>query len=164
MARQEDEREDLIEEAVALIHRLEVKLPDWESPLVAGRRATGAWSFYFGADPAYHFDPSGRLRRAFVDGHLYRTQEQTAARLTRVRTEQETTLVRHDLTPGELALFLKRATEDLAAVRKFLWEERFKILRYVGFDMSPRSALADALHTILRGGVQLAPAIPTRRS
>jgi hypothetical protein len=163
MARQEDDREDLIEEAVALVHRLEIRFPERDELLVAGRRATGAWSFYFGSEPVYQFDPEGRLRRAFVDGRLYRTQGTTLARLTRVRTADETFFDRHDLTADELAAFLKRCLEDLRFIRKSLWNDRFEILRYIGFDAAARSAISDALHTILLNGIRLGPAIPARK-
>ena len=84
MARQEVDREDLIAEAVALRRRIELALPGCDNPVVAGYRSTGALSLYFGADPVYQFDERGRLRRAFVGGHLYRTQGTTLAELTRV--------------------------------------------------------------------------------
>ena len=164
MSREEADREDLMDEAIALIHRLEIAIPGQSDPIVAGRRATGAWSFYFGSEPVYQFDADGRLRRAFIDGHLYRTQGNTAARLTRVRSDAETTLLRHDLSPAELQAMLKRCHEDLLSLRTALWEDRFEITRYVGFDIAPRSAVSDALYTILTPGIRLAPAIPSRPS
>ncbi|MEZ6044739.1 MAG: hypothetical protein R3C11_03990 [Planctomycetaceae bacterium] len=45
----------------------------------------GAAFLYLGPDPVYHFDAAGRLKRAYVEGLLYRTQESTLARLERLR-------------------------------------------------------------------------------
>ena len=162
MSREEADREDLMEEAVQLIHRLQIVIADRPDPVIAGRRATGAWSFYFGAEPVYQFDVEGRLRRAYIDGHLYRSQGTTVARLARSRTATETTLQRHDLTPDELQEMQTRCRNDLTELRNALWEDRFEISRYVGFDLSPRSAVSDALYTILTGGIRLAPAIASR--
>lgn len=164
MARQDADREDLISEAVALVHRVEFQLLDHAEPLVAGRRATGAWSFYFGPDPVYQFDAEGLLRRAFVDGRLYRTQGTALAEMTPDRNPQQTALVRRDLIGDELTQFLSNVRTALVRLRDQLWEEKFQILRSVGFDVPPRSAVADALHTILSTGLRLAPAVPTRKS
>src|SRR5690606_13058939 len=72
-------------------------------PIVAGFRRDVSLSVYIGADPGFHFDPEGRLKRAYVDGKLYRTQGDTLAELTRERTETETILRRRDLDAVELS-------------------------------------------------------------
>lgn len=164
MARREADREDLIADAVALIHRAEFLIVGCPEPIVVGCRATGAWSFYFGAEPVYQFEPDGSLRRAFVDGKLYRSQGTTMAELTRVRTDTATTLERRDLTEDEATAFRDRIRKDLVQLQNQLWEEKFQVLRMVGFDVPPRSAVADALHSILDGGIRFAPAIPTRKT
>jgi hypothetical protein len=107
MARQESDREDLMREATALVRRVELDVPGEPEPVVCGFHADGRLSVYFGSDPVYHFDPEGRLRRAFVDGHLFRTQGTTLACLTRVRTHAVTELRRRDLNPEELAAFFR---------------------------------------------------------
>ena len=106
MARREEDREDLMAEATALVRRTEVVGPGYDEPVVIGFRRDGGLSLYFGADPAYHLDPEGRLKRAYRGGLLYRTQGETLAELTRERTEAETILRRRDLPPDELGPFL----------------------------------------------------------
>ncbi|MGH7129995.1 MAG: hypothetical protein ACREJB_15520, partial [Planctomycetaceae bacterium] len=81
-------------EATALARRVEIVCPDETEPVIAGVREDGTLSVYFGADPAYHFDASGRLRRAFAAGCLYRTQGHTLARLLRRRTASVVELLR----------------------------------------------------------------------
>src|SRR4029077_15594660 len=103
MARHEAEREDLMGEAKALRERVEYSIDGQPEAIVAGFRPTGQWSLYFGSDPVYHFAADGALRRAFCGDELYRTQGTTLARLSRVRTAEEVQLVRHDLSPVELA-------------------------------------------------------------
>src|SRR5580765_5795621 len=106
MARREADREDLMAEASALRQRAELVLDGYAEPIVAGVRANGHLSVYFGDDPVYQFDAAGNLRRAFVGGDLYRTQGHTLARLNRTRTDLAVELGRRDLDPAELERFL----------------------------------------------------------
>ena len=85
MARHETDRENLMLEATALIRRAEWSIPSHSDPIVAGFKRSGGWSLYFGSDPVYQFDADGRLRRAFVDGQIWRTQGTTLAGLRRER-------------------------------------------------------------------------------
>lgn len=121
MARIESDKEDLIAEATALPERVEFSR-DATNPMTkswsvatAGFRRDGSLSIYFDQDPFYQFDPQGLLRRSFSDGLLYRSQGNTLAQLCRERSEQKTTLQRHDLTVPELQKFQQR-------MRTYLWE------------------------------------------
>lgn len=148
MARDEADREDLMAEATALRERIELTLPGEEGPVVSGFRDDGRFSVYFGSDPVFHFDADGGLRRAFVNGDLYRSQRHTLARLTRTRTGTEVALVRHDLEPGELEDFLVRMEQRLAGLQSALEQDTARVVRQVPaeVDLRPRlvHALADA--------------------
>src|SRR5688572_18570527 len=65
MARQEQDREDILREATALVERVELLIPEFPEPIVAGFRRDGSASFFFGADPVLQFNAQGKLRRAF---------------------------------------------------------------------------------------------------
>jgi hypothetical protein len=124
MARDESDREDLMREAVALKRRMEIETnatatPPGDGdvatgasktePIVLGfRDATGWFSIYFGQDPVYTWDDEGRLRRAYEQGCLFRTQGTTLARLERRRGSSFVELVRHDLDAAECAGFVAR--------------------------------------------------------
>jgi hypothetical protein len=164
MAREEADREDLMEEAVSLVHRAELNVRGFPDLIIAGCRATGAWSFYFGSEPVYQFDPEGGLRRAFVNGKLYRTQGETCAELTRNREPGKAEFDRHDLSGEELKQFLTQASRTMTMLRDEFWNEAATVVRFVGFDTGVREAIVGALHTILSGGLRLAPPIPTRRT
>jgi hypothetical protein len=103
MARREADREDLFAEATALVRRAELIIRGGNESIVFGFKRDASLSVYFASDPVFHFDPSGRLRRAFIDGCLYRTQGHTLAELIRERTETRTVLRRRDLDPQELS-------------------------------------------------------------
>ena len=95
MARQESDREDLLREAIALVERIELALPDVSEAehIVIGFRRDGSPSVYFGADPAYHLNSAGELRRAFIDDLLYKADGGALISLDRVRTADEVQLI-----------------------------------------------------------------------
>ena len=131
MARHESDREDLMADATALRQRAEFVLEGQSESIVAGFRNGGNWSLYFGADPVYHFDAAGALRRAFVGGDLYRSQGNTLARLNRSRTDLAVELARGDLEPVELELFLSHMADLLAKLRTALERGAATIVRQV---------------------------------
>lgn len=102
--------------------------PAEPSIVVAGFNKQGGVSLYFGSgDPVLQFDSACRLRRAFVDGLLYRSQGKTLSQLTRQRTATETVLLRRDLNQTECSEFLTAADELVrqlhAAVASRAWTE-----------------------------------------
>lgn len=163
MARQAEDREDLFAEASALTRRIELGLPHEQEVVVAGCRSTGAWSIYFGGDPCYHFDPEGRLRRAFVDGLLYRTQGDTLARLTRVHTGDSVELRRSDLDDHDRDAFLQSMNLRLHQLRQAIENSAFTIHRQHPERDDILLSLTSMLTNLSKTGPELAPAIPTRK-
>lgn len=161
MSRNEADRDDLLAEVVALTRRVELRTPSYEESVVAGFRANGWLSLYFGSDPMYQFDESGRLRRAFVGGLLYRTQGTTLAQLRRERSASETTLLRRDLTESELVDFQRIVREAIEALQQHLVTRQATILRQVPTeDTRLMGDIAVALDRTLHSTTFLAPAIP----
>ena len=103
MARNESDREDLMREAVALVRRVECETGNENDSVISGFRKCGSLSLYFGPDPVYHFDDSARLRRAFGEGFLYRTQGTTLARII----HEQPRISRKSLVQRLLRLFVK---------------------------------------------------------
>jgi hypothetical protein len=127
MAREESQREDLMREATALVERVEIS-PAGAEPVVAGFRPDGAFSVFFGEDPAYHFNAAGELRRAYCGGLLLKAAGGRLASLRRERTVDETRLVRHELTAAEQCDFM-------AAMKKRL-SELSALLGTIGFQVA----------------------------
>jgi len=117
MAREEHDREDLLREASALVERAELLLGGWQDPVFAGFRRDGAASVYFGAEPAYHFNSRGELRRAYRDGLLFKADRGHLASLRRHRSPGEVALIRHDLNDDETTLFLEELSHRLTALQ-----------------------------------------------
>lgn len=131
MSRHSEDREDLMRDARALEPRVELILPGDEEPIVIGRRRDGFISIYVGQDPVYHWDEQGRLRRAFVEGLLYRSEGETLSRLTRQHSEHVSELHRRDLDPGELAQFLSIMKDTASRISGALKSGAYRVTRSV---------------------------------
>jgi hypothetical protein len=129
MARHEAEREDLLAEARALVDRAEFQVPGEAFAVVAGFRANGAMSLYFGEDLALHWNSQGELRRAYADGLLYKAEQGKLIALRRERTEQESALIRHELTADELLAYKAQLHIRLINLRMHLDQGNYTLLR-----------------------------------
>jgi hypothetical protein len=155
--------EDLMQEAVALVERVELRLPRSTDTVVAGFRHDGRFSLYIGDDPYYQFDPQGRLRRALVGNRMFRTQGSGLAALTRERKSETTELVRRDLDPAQFAQFLRVMLDEIGVLRQALASGNFQIVRQVPADTPILGCLVEALDAILNAAGELAPSINRMR-
>jgi hypothetical protein len=130
MARHESNREDLLHEATALVERVELVSPAGEQ-VVAGFRADGALSIFFGDDLVYQFNAAGELRRAYCGGLLYKSLQRRLVSLDRARNDNEVQLLRHDLTKAEQAMFVARMSECLSELANSIATNNMKVVRCV---------------------------------
>jgi hypothetical protein len=123
MAREEQDREDLLRDATALVERIELApasgVADAE-PVVVGFRRNGALSIFFGADPVYQFNAAGELRRAFRGGLLYKAERGRLVSLERARTPDEVQLLRRELSDEQQGAFLSQMQRCLADLARQL--------------------------------------------
>lgn len=162
MARNEADREDLMREAVALTERVELLVPGFDELITIGFRSNNAMSIFVGQDPVYQFDPSGRLRRAFVDGFLFRSQHSGLARLERARTESEVQLLRYDLLPEECSAFQQAMRGTLSRILSQLQERTVRVQRCVPDRMDLLQKLEMTIVTVLGVDEWLSPEIRRR--
>ena len=167
MARNEQDREDLMREASALTQRIEWQSGEDSERITAGFRRTGGLGVFFDQDPVYQFDADGALRRAFVDGLLFRSQHSTLAELRRVRTPQQTTLLRRDLNAAELADFREAMRNRLADLHSSLTNANppFRCLRRENCEQDEMTQRVATMLAIVmdRGDSFLSTAIRARR-
>lgn len=162
MAQHEEDREDLMREAVALPDRVELTVEGFESLITIGFRSNSAMSIFIGQDPAYQFDPEGRLRRAFVNGLLYRSQHTTLAMLKRERTETQTLLLRTDLSEDALQCFREAMRNTLKLLAQKLQFAAFRVVRSVPESISHLDRIQVALTSVLHAESWLSPTIRRR--
>ena len=134
MARVPEEREELLREARALVMRAEMEVDGFAEPVVVGFRRGGAASFYFGQDVVYQFNTASELRRAYLDGEMYKTEQRRLVRLNPRRTDESLELVSHELTPAETTEFLSAAAARIRALQSALCENRFRLIGQVPND------------------------------
>lgn len=158
MARHEEDREDLLAEAVAYPRRAEWFVPGEPVPVVVGLRDRSL-VIYFGPDPVFQFDSEGRLRRGFVDGALYRSQGTTLARLERERTPEQTILHRHDLSATDCDRLLNEIADRLRALRVALESDHVTTLRAIPSEDDLRSVILARLIPLCEAPLRLAPAL-----
>ena len=99
--------------------------------MIVGFRADGAASVFFADDPVVHFNAAGELRRGYADGRLLKAEKGRLVSLNRIRTPNETQLVRHELTEGETADYLADVQRRIDALREALDRGQFRVLRQV---------------------------------
>ncbi len=127
MARQEEDREDLMAEAKGLAQRAELALPEFAEPIVLGRKVNGCLSIYISGDLVYHFNSQGELRRAYVQGRLIKAERGQLVAMQRHRTDSEVQLLSQLLNPKQqeelltqCSTWLQRIIAPLAAAQDVL--------------------------------------------
>ncbi|MDA1211837.1 MAG: hypothetical protein O2955_04935, partial [Planctomycetota bacterium] len=156
--------EDIFAEATAFVHRIEFSCEARNEPnIIAGYRRDGVFTIYFSSDEMYQMTSEGHLRRALWGDVLFRTQGNTLAQLVRRRTPEITELVRHDLTPEELEKFIRRTNDRLKVLFDDLEQGRLHIVRQSPDGAEIVTDMMRSLRAILSSGLQLAPALPTKR-
>jgi len=131
MARQEHDREDLLAEAKALVERVSLRIAGHDDEIVVGFRRDSSASFYFGGQRVYQFTSQGQLRRAFVDGLLFKAERGQLVSLRRQRTERAVELARHVLDEPRARLFLGEMRRHVELLRDALANNSFSALGQV---------------------------------
>jgi hypothetical protein len=131
MARQEQDREDLLREATALVERAELRIASSNDPILAGFRRDRSFAIYFGGDPVYQFNTAGELRRAFVAGLMYKAEVGRLISLRREKESDRTVLVRRELSGDEQTTLLTSARQALGELRTALERDDFTLVGQV---------------------------------
>ena len=93
MARQEEDREDLMREAVALVDRCEIQVEFLTEVVVVGFRRDDSVSFFFGQNEVYQFNARDQLRRGYDGGALVKSVDGRLVRMIRQRDDDRVNLV-----------------------------------------------------------------------
>jgi hypothetical protein len=106
---------------------VELKIPDFEEPVVVGFRREGAASVFFGTDPVCQFNTAGELRRAFVGGLLYKAENGRLVALRRERSDVEVVLIRHELNDAETKVLLSELEAHLSRLKAAFSQGSFSV-------------------------------------
>lgn len=128
MARQEADREDLLQETMAYPRRGLLTLDEPIGWVLIGERQQGAISIYCGTDPVFQFNRDGYLRRAFWQGTKWAAASGRLEALVRIDDRSETSPPNRD-EPVRRVLHQRRnanANELLAIQNDWEhWRHRF---------------------------------------
>ena len=131
MARIETDCEDLLREATALVDRAELRVAGEAEPVTVGFRKGGALSVYFGGEAVYQFNAAGQLRRAFVDGLLYKSERGRLVALRRERTPTQVVLQSTQLGDAETTALVTAARDHLRRLELALDQGTFELVGQV---------------------------------
>jgi len=134
LARYQQDREDLLREATALVPRVELSVEGYQENIIIGFRKNGSLSIYFGPERVYHFNAQHQLRRAFIGGLLFKAEKGTLASLKRQRNAGQVQMLRHDLDQDETLQFTETAQQHLLRLAAALTENRFQLVGQVPTD------------------------------
>ncbi|MDA0658178.1 MAG: hypothetical protein O2931_11545 [Planctomycetota bacterium] len=129
MARDESDRDDVFQEATALVIRAECRLPGVQSEITIGFRRTGAASFYFHPDWVWHFDPQGSIRRGYDHGILLKAEQGRLVMLKRERFPDHVDLVSREATSEESANRMAQLSHDMEHLAKGVRGRQLQIVR-----------------------------------
>ncbi len=105
MAIRENDREDLLRDAVNLPNRGQAVIRD--AQVVVGFRAAKQASFFFGSDPVFQFNAAKQLRRAYFGGERLAARDGQLMRLAKQSSGGRLQLLETPLTEDEQASALK---------------------------------------------------------
>ena len=127
VARHEQDREDILREATALIERVELQLPAYAEPVTVGFRRDGSISFFIGADPVFQFNSACELRRAYLDGRLIKAERGQLVSLQRQRTTTQVELRSTLLDAAASADLIAMATQHLRQLADHLRQKTYQV-------------------------------------
>jgi hypothetical protein len=158
MARETHDREDLLRDARGLVPRIQLQLR-WDEQAVtlfAGFRGDSL-SLYFDADPVFHFNASGQLRRAFVDDRLIKSEHGRLVDMRRERTPERVELVAEQLSDAAQTALLADVDRRLERLRTRIGEA--VVVGQVPEDGDALARLADWLGRHPRTEPALSPRV-----
>jgi hypothetical protein len=148
VTRKEQDREDLLREATALIERIEVELPGYSEPLVVGFRSDGSVSVFVGPDPVFQFNSKHELRRAFVAGKLITAERGQLIMLEKSRTAAQVRMLRTELDPASSVALLTAAAAHLQVLGDHLRDGTCEVRRQVPDSVDVATRVRDWLDCV----------------
>ena len=145
MARREQPKENLIEQATALIQRVELRIA--EEVVTIGFRKDGAASLFFNDEPVYHFNAANELRRAYDDG-MIKAVDGALVKMKRERTKQAVQLISKPLPDEEQAAFLGELASRCEGVLAAIKNGRCNATRQVPKELDLLTRVAEWLGTL----------------
>ena len=127
MARHEQDREDILREATALVERIELEVPGYSDPVIVGFRRNGSASVFIGADPVFQFNSKHELRRAYVAGKLIKAERGRLVSMEKRRTATQVQMLSTELDASSVTEIQTTAAEHMKELADHLREGTFHV-------------------------------------
>jgi len=131
VSKQQQNKEDILREATALVNRIEIKFSQKavsKESVFVGFRRDGAVSFFFGAEPVYQFNTRHEFRRGYCKGAMLKADNGKICNLTRVREGDQLVLLSRDYSDEQTAEFLEEMKHALLVLYKEIRGGQWSIL------------------------------------
>ena len=115
MAKQEQDREDLLRDGKQMLLRAECVIDD--VVVVIGFRSQGQVSVYVGPDPVFQFNSSMELRRVFHQGKRYAAIQGRLCELVRKSQRDRVSFESQDILADVEAVIMRLLDSSLARIR-----------------------------------------------
>ena len=155
MAQHEHDRENLLRDAVALVRRVEWQSVDGREVFIGFRRS-GAASVYLDQDPVYHLTSAGLLRRAFVDGCLFKADATRLVKMQRDRSGGEVQLRSQIVDAEATCVFLELMRSELSNVLRDLEDGRLRFVGQVPDEAEVKGRAIEWLRWLLDQPIEIA--------
>ena len=156
MARDPQDREDLLRDATGLVSRVELKIPDVETKIVCGFRADGSLSIYWGQDEVVQFNALGELRRGYWQGRLLATYRRQLVWLDRSQQEGgRMRFAREPFTAEERKDFIAQLMRRIDQLQQSVSGREFQLIGQIPPDENILGRLGDWFSG-RKGTIQLA--------
>ena len=151
MAKQKQDKEDILREATALVNRVELKLGGEGEPddsVFVGFRRDGAVSFFFGAEPVYQFNTQHAFRRGYYQNTMLKAEQGKLVQLTRSREGEQLVLLRREFDNQQTEEFCEEMRHNLLNLLSVLREEKYELIGFVVEDNTVEPLLLQVAHWI----------------
>ena len=137
MAKQNQDKEDILREATALVNRVELKLGgegESDDSVFVGFRRDGAVSFFFGAEPVYQFNTQHAFRRGYYQNTMLKAEQGKLVQLTRSREGEKLVLLRREFNDQQTVEFCEEMRHNLLNLLSVVRDEKYELMGFVVED------------------------------
>jgi len=136
MVRKVQDREDILNEASALVARAACAVHGFDEDVIFGFRRDGSVAIYLGPDPVYQFNSQSQLRRIYRNKILLKAKNGRLVELERQLDKRAVAWAERELSDEQTTTLLLELRQHLDDLFEALSTDRFKLLRQVPQDQN----------------------------
>lgn len=134
MAKQKQDKEDILREATALVNRVELKLGgegESDDSVFVGFRRDGSVSFFYGGEPVYQFNTQHAFRRGYYQSTMLKAEQGKLVQLTRSREGEQLVLLSREFNAQQSSEFLEEMRQNLLNLLAAIRNDEYELIGFV---------------------------------